>query len=173
MKRILLSAIILFTVITAHAQLKPLTFSMAVKADKTLATKDLYKQGKHWYGDVFQCSDKKLTLDDPSQGLIVGKCTFQYNPKVAVNSAKTKGTVQYQVRLRFKDGRYECEITDFRHIGSGISFDYITQEASCSKEIAGGSPEWKNQVWNDIKAQAKAHADGILKSFISGISQGK
>jgi len=170
MKRSLISCFFLFSIITANAQLKPLTFSMAVKADK-ISPKDLYKRGKFWFSDIFQCSNKKLTLDDANNGVVVGKCSFPYNPKVVTWSAKTKGDVEYQVRLRFKEGRYECEITDFRHKGSGIAFDLITQEASCNKEIAGASSEWKNQVWNDIKSQAKAHANTITKSLISQISQ--
>ncbi len=170
MKRILISFFVFFSIITAHAQLKPLTFSMAVKADDT-SPKDLYKRGKFWFSDIFQCSNKKLTLDDANNGVIVGKGTFIYNPKVVTSSAKTKGTVEYQVRLRFKEGRYECEITDFRHKGSGISFDLITQDASCSKEIAGASQEWKNQVWNDIKSQAKTSSNAIIKSLISQISK--
>ena len=155
---------------TAHAQLNPLTFTMAVKADNT-SPKELYKRGKHWFTEVFECSNKKLTLDDANQGVIVGKGTFSYNSKVATNSAKTKGDVEYQVRLRFKEGKYIYEITDFRHTGSGISFGLITEAASCNKNIPGASAQWKNQVWNDLKSQAKVHSKTIVKSLISEISQ--
>lgn len=172
MKRCLISFFVLFSIITANAQLKPLTFSTAVKADN-ISPKDLYKRGKYWFSDIFKCSNKKLTLDDANNGVIVGKGTFAYTPKVVTWSAKTKGTVEYQVRLRFKEGRYECEITDFRHSGSGISFDLITLDTSCKKEIDGTSQEWKNQVWNDIKSQAKANSNTVIKSLISQISKTK
>jgi len=171
MKTSLISCLILFSIITAYAQVKPLTFSMGVKADNTIPPKDLYKRGKLWFSEIFQCSNKTLTLDDPNQGVIAGKGSFPYNPKVTTWSAKTKGAVEYRVKLRFKEGRYEYEITDFRHAGSGISFDLITQEASCNKEITGASSEWKNQVWNDLKSQVDANAKAIIKSLISEISK--
>ena len=170
MKRILISSFILLSVMTANAQLKPLTFSAAIKAENT-SQKDLYKTGKHWYNEIFQCSNRTLTLDDPIRGVISGKCTFPYTSKVTANSAKTKGEVRYQIKLRFSDGRYQCEISDFRHTGSGISFDLLTEDASCKKEISEVSLEWKNQVWKDIKSQAKAHSDEIIKSMISEISK--
>lgn len=170
MKSILVSCFVLFTIVAVNAQLKPLVFSAAVKAEGASA-KDLYKKGKNWYNETFQCSNRVLTQDDAMQGVIVGKCTFPYVSKVMINSAKTKGEVRYQIKLRFSDGRYQCEISDFRHTGSGISFDLLTQEATYTKEIAGVSPEWKTQVWTDIKAQAKAHSDAIIKSMIGEVSK--
>ena len=170
MKSILVSYFVLLTIVTANAQLKPLNFSAAVKAE-SVSAKDLYKKGKNWYNETFQCLNRVLTQDDAAQGVIVGKCTFPYASKVMINSAKTKGEVRYQIKLRFSDGRYQCEISDFRHTGSGISFDLLTQEAAYTKEIPGTSQEWKNQVWNDIKSQAKAHSDAIIKSMIGEISK--
>lgn len=169
MKKSLISYLILFSIITANAQSKPFAFTMGVKADNT-SQKDLYKRGKFWYVNIFDGFNKKLIVDNPSQGLLVGKGSFQYDPKVHIGSAKTKGTVEYQVKLRFREGMYEYEITDFRHKGSEISFDLLTQAATCSKEITGVSPEWKNQVWDDIKSQAEAHTKTIIKSLITEIS---
>lgn len=170
MKSIVLTCAVLFTIASAHAQLKPLTYSAAVKAEGVTG-KDLYKKGKNWYNEIFQCSSRVLTQDDAIQGVISSKCSFPYTSKVMINSAKTKGEVRYQIKLRFTDGRYQCEITDFRHTGFGISFDLLTQEATCAKDIPGATPEWKNEVWNDMKAQAKAHADSIIKSMIAEISK--
>ena len=171
MKRSLLSFVILFSVLVASAQVKPLTFSVAVKADQKLTQKDLYKRSKLWYSDGFQCFNKQLVLDDPAQGVIVGKGSFAYVPKVFVGSAKTKGDIYYKVRLRLNQGRYELEVFDFRHTGSSTSFDLLTQAATCSKEIPGGSVEWKNEVWADIKSQAEANAKAVIKSFIAEMSK--
>lgn len=171
MKTILISCLVLIITITASAQPKPLNFSMAIKADDTISPKELYKRGKFWFSDIFDASNKRLTLDNPEQGVIVGTAAFPYSSKVHTGSAKTKGMIEYQVKLRFREARYEYEITDFRHKGSEISFGLITQDATYNSEIAGVSQEWKNEVWDDVKSQIEAHTKTIIKSIITEISK--
>src|SRR5688572_11515225 len=81
MKIILIICFTLFLIVSANAQVKPLTFSMAVKAEN-VPQKELYKRGKLWFVEKFECSNKMLTLDDATQGVIVAKGTFNYDPKV-------------------------------------------------------------------------------------------
>lgn len=172
MKQTLASLLILSAIIAANAQVKPLTFTQTVSADNA-SKKELYQQGKAWFNDVFKGAGKEIKNENPDQGIIFGKAAFQYAPKVVTWSAKTKGQVSFSLKLTFSEGRYQYEVSNFTHEGSGISFDLITDDVSCNKEIPDATAEWKNEVWADIKAQAKTNTDLIAKSLIATMNKPK
>ncbi|GIV32836.1 MAG: hypothetical protein KatS3mg031_0371 [Chitinophagales bacterium] len=169
MKKIAVLFICLLAHVGLHAQVKPYKISMAIKS--TSSPQELYKLGKNWFIDKLQCLNKRLVLDDGSQGVIVGQCFFTYQPKVEINSARIKGTVEYTVKLRFRDGWYEYEFSDFRHKGAEISLGLLTDSANCPAAIQGVSDEWKKQVWDDLKAQASAIVKSIIKDMVPEISR--
>ncbi len=127
----------------------------------------LYDQAKQWFIETYKDASEVIQNDDKAGGTIMGKALLSYNSNIYVGSAGTKGVIRYTIQISFKDGKYKYELTNFIHEGATFDFGTITTDDECPYKIKGGTKNWNNKVWNDIKMQI----DEYSRNFIGDLKE--
>lgn len=138
---------------------KKITYSKVVEVEG--ATKDvLYKRAKN-----LGIAGNSIQKDDPAQGIYIYKGTFNVSYRGPQVGLQHKGTVDYQVTIACKDGRYKYIITNFTHAsekGNGGKLEGNLPE--CGKLILVPS------AWGEIKTQTMAQMDKFIDSLLNGMA---
>lgn len=133
----------------------PLIYTEVVKVN-SVSKSDLYNRAISWFSTTYNNSKKVLQLEDKTEGQIVGKAILTYNQTFLDASARTRGNINYTIKIFFKDGRYKYEISDFIHNPTGtspLSFGLITTDVESPIKHTWMLPGWNDKVWTDIKTQ--------------------
>jgi len=137
---------------------KKITYAEVIQING--ATKDeLYKRSKN-----LGIAGTKIVKDDAAQGLYVYKGSFKVSypsPQVALTHT---GTVEYEVTLACKDGRYKYMITNFVHSG----------ERASGGKLEGNLPECGKYTltpsgWATIKKKTMEEMDRFINNLKAGM----
>lgn len=161
----------LICAVSLNAQ-EQVTYTEVVDANGK--TKDeLYDMAKMWFTTTYNSANDVLQMDSKESGTIVGKALFKYIYPKLMGSESVKGTINYTIKLYFKDNKYKYEITDFIHTPYitntyECSFGLITTDEECDLSISG-TKKWKNDVWNNIKIQIGNNMEPLISSLKNGM----
>jgi hypothetical protein len=161
---ILLSICSVFT----YGQEKVFEISEVVNLENTNVS-ELYTRGRQWFISSFNDSNSVIQLDDPNQGIIIGKGNFSYEPTIFSGSNLTRGRVNFVISLELKEGRYRYILKDFTHygkVGTETDFGVITDDIEFPYgKLLQGSQKWKSRIWIDIKEQVLRNSEYIISSL--------
>ena len=98
------------------------------------------------------------------------KGSFDYDQEKYIwgGSERSKGYVNFTIKLFFKDGRYKYVFTDFRHSAShgGVDFGIVTDEVDYPGKLSYTTKGWRKKIWNDLKSQIAVQVEKMEVSLI-------
>lgn len=154
--------------INLYGQEKVFEVSEVVNVENT-SVDELYIRGKQWFISFFNDSNSVIQMDDPIQGILIGKGNFSFEPTFISGSNLTRGRVNFFISIELKEGRYRYNLKDFTHfgqVGTRTDFGVITNDVEFpyGKSLEG-SQNWKSKVWKDIKEQVVVNSENIVSSL--------
>lgn len=138
----------------------------------------LFLRGKSWFVSTFRDANSVIQEENRTDGIILGKGSFKYEPTIFQSAPLVKGYVNFSISVYFKDGRYKYKLYNFVHESSSNSpnkydFGLITNDKDCPY-----SPSliksFNNKYWVDIKIQCNEYAKTMitkLKDEMSNVSE--
>lgn len=148
---------------------EPLIYEDVVNVKDSASSEELYLRAKKWFAVTYNDAQKVIQLDDRESGVIMGKALIQFNPTVFSGSGLTKGTIDYTIKIEFRDGRYRYTITDFIHKAKSDWGLITTSEQS---PIKHQTQRWSDNVWNDIKNTISMRMNELINSLKSSMEIG-
>ena len=134
-------------------------YKEVVQEDAT--QKDLFKRCIKWINKEYKNPATVTPTRDMVNGKIVIAHTFRLKNTLESGTSVNAGTVMYNMTIRFKDGRYRVEMTDF--VSKKAS--RTPAEKWLDKTNAAYNPEYAKQI--DIFAKEK------LESLKAGMQPAK
>lgn len=155
-----------------HAQ-EAIKIEEVIHVDSTAKQSELFNRGEHWVISAFKNPQKVIQLKDKEAGQIIAKGVFKYQSKFIWGASdRTKGVIDFTVKLFFKDGRYKYVLTDFIHNPyNGDSFGLITTDKEYPGKISLSTKGWRRKVWNHIKENIKKNSVLIITSLKQGMNK--
>ena len=111
MKKILLIVMLLFS-ITVVAQ-EPLKFSEVIQVEG-MSANDIFNTAKKWFVTHFKDANSVIQVDNPNDGILVGKGNLPFVYK-SLTWSNSSGCIWFIVDIKIKDGRFKMTVSDFRH----------------------------------------------------------
>lgn len=87
-------------------------YTEVIRAD-SIQAKQLYQRAKYWFTEAFKSAKDVIQLDDPENGIIIGKGLVEVYGSPAVLQKATTMHIHFQLTVASKFGRYKYEIKDF------------------------------------------------------------
>ncbi len=137
---------------------KKITYSGVITLDGV--SKDiLYKRAKN-----LGISGAGTQKDDPAQGVYIYKGSFSVSYRGPQVGLQHKGSVEYQVTIACKDGRYKYIVTNFTH----------SSDKGNGGKLEGSQPECGKLLlvlpaWGDIKNQTMEQMSKFIGNLTSGM----
>lgn len=143
-----------------------------------ISSKELYTRGRQWYAEVFNEANEVLQMDDPEQGILIGKGwqDILLNPD---GFASVKVQMWYLISVYTRDGRYKFSVSEIRYKtypvpmlndpGSEFTAEFIFDENNYYK--GNGKPRKANENYYEAtKIAVTAIANDLEKKMNTGIS---
>jgi len=103
------------------------------------ATQDqLYQRCRAWFAKSFKSANDVLQLDTKDE--LIGKAIWTYS--VYMGLGKANVDVEFMILVKIKEGRYMCQITDFKEVGMSRSLMELISDDKVFKE--NGKPRKMN-----------------------------
>ncbi|GEM_PF-1203179 len=129
----------------------------------------LYSNALVWFAEFFNDSRAVIETKDREAGIILGDGRFNYTAPSGTKYKDVSGTIEFRIKVMFKEGRSKIELTNFRHKPSfpSYSLGLITDSENYSgpKKSNMLSDKWHQVLWTDLRNDTSIGAEEILKHF--------
>jgi hypothetical protein len=170
MKNSLLFIVMLSFQLAATGQdATPLSVESVVQADGTAS--ELYEKASHWNNEGLSV----LTSAKHDQALTYTFFVpYHQSKELWGASEQSRGQILFDMGVYFKDGKYRCVVSNFRHVADdGHSFGVITTQADCPVAFKMTAKFWRNNVWADISGKSMKVAEIMLANIQSFMASSK
>lgn len=136
----------------------------------------LYNRALEWFTDHFNNPNVAMQLKDPEVGKIFAKTNVSYEPSKFTmgGTAGARGTIDFAIKIYFKDERFKYEITDFEHIpyeNGAKSFGTLTTSDIPPFQSYMGMKKRATFLWDDLKNLATVTGNTIAQSLKDNLSK--
>lgn len=157
----------------------PLQYSWVTPVEGVVAA-ELYQRALTWFAVSFRSANDVIQFKDQQAGKIIGQASHEYNSKVFMSSACTKGHIDYNITVEVKDGRYKLTLNNFVHSAQGYgcqgtpyNFGTILDGELCNTTEYSGfvAPKgWLRNVCADIRTQLNDLANSIKNGMATSMA---
>ena len=139
-------------------QSNDLIFDGIINIDSIRKSSELFDIAKKWFSYPTPEVTKTIGFEDIESGQVNGKISIKYRSKsITPYSLKCIGTINFDVTISVKDGKYRYVFENFNHKGNDsapggpISFGKITNDQECPYKIKNNDIDWYNARWEEMK----------------------
>ena len=175
MKKCLFLMLMLVSV-SVMAQEQPIQFDEVIKAEgKSVA--EVYTTVKTWVATNFNSAQDVIQMDDPDNGILVCRGTFEYNNGGGIMGAVLDGWVFYTLKVQVREGRYKVSVGNFTHKANPVKngvYDWslgliTTRERAKEKGTVDGR---QKKAWKKLKTVCEAKAYDLIERLKAATEQG-
>jgi uncharacterized protein with TBP-like fold DUF4468 len=157
----------------------PLVFAEVIEA-AGVPRDELYARAKVWFVAAFIDSKQILEVEDKTEGLLVGKGSIPYEPKM-LRQMPLHGQIHFTLKVVVKDGRFRYELSNFTHrasetfvpgLGKVTQVDFgliTTSDEPPESKILYKKP--KQKAWEEMKQMSNAVAIQLIASLRAGMQK--
>lgn len=157
----------------------PLAFAEVIEA-AGVPRDELYARAKVWFVAAFIDSKQILEVEDKAEGLLIGKGSIPYEPKM-LRQMPLQGQIVFTLKVAVKDGRFRYELSNFTHRGSEtfvpglgqiapVHFGLITTSDE-PPEIKTLYKKPKQKAWEEMKQMSHTVAIQLIASLKAGMQE--
>lgn len=150
-------------------------YSKVVKVENTTA-ETLYNRAIEWFSENFKNPEMVIKIQDREQGKIIAKTNIDYTPSRFCwgGTTSAKGTIDFVIKLYFKENRFKYDITEFQHVpyqSGAKSFGYLTTNEAPPFKSYLGMKKRARFLWNDLKEKAEQTGKLVASSLTTGLQK--
>ena len=124
----------------------------------------------------FNVVNQQVIMHDQSNGQIISKVQFNYNPEILTYSAQVIGIVEFTMSVFVRDGRYRYEVTDFihtptekAHFGKFYNNDsssfVLLDTNEFPNKVNKLNKSTKDKIYRDIVLQCKNYSEELVEGL--------
>lgn len=173
MKKLILFFFLL-TRLTSFAQEHAILCDTVIQVPNKTSS-EIYTSVKSWIATSFKSANSIIQMDDPQNGIIVGKVCFSYTAPGGMTYRCIDGYVNYTMQLRIKDGRFKITLSDFIHETKDLylkdtwSFGLITNREKF--KMKGLQDKRYLKTWPDLQSKCLEESFLIFKSLSDSMNK--
>ena len=166
MNKILMLAAFLFSMnlfaVAGEKPVIPTPFEFVVSDSVSGSQAELFSRANVWLATHYDKAQEVIQYSDVKAGKIIGKANANL-PWIYGNRTMNE-YVRYTITIIVKDGKYQCKLSDFRHLRSEPTTAPMSQ-GNLENEHPNPGGLMLQKVWKHIKEEAVKESWHILDGF--------